>query len=551
MSRRLILWQTVHMEHLELYIALFVIIATVGVLARNSTIPSSLLIVIVGMLLSFIPAFPTVTLNPDIIFNIFLPLLLYEASAYTTTWKEMKSHMRPIISLSVGHVIFITLLVATTIHYLIPELGWPLAIALGAVISPPDDVAILAVAEKIRIPTRVITVLKGEAMLNDATALIIYRFALIAFVTHEFLIIPSIVEFITIVVTETLYGFCLAVLIGELRLRINHSSLQMLISVLTPFLAYIPAASFAGSGVVATVATGLFIGNFYWGRYPPDVRLAAKTVWTSLGFCVQSILFLLVGLDFKNILMRNAYIPTEQLIMYSSAVVLAVIIGRFIWCYPAAYLPRLLIPSIRKSEPKLPWQYPFIVSWAGMRGGISLAAALAVPTLPMVDHLHPKDLLDFMVFSVIIATLLIQGLTLPWIIKLIGVPNYGKIEQAEEKRAELATRAAMIASALKWLSEYEMKAKDDCALLDEIKLRIQEYSMIEQHLRERIEKPHEHFDDDTTSFCDERMLLLAQVVEIERQELTRFWNENKITQQVKYKLEQELDLRAKRLEDYT
>ena len=163
------------MEHPEIYVALLAIIATVGVIFRNSTVPTSLLLVIAGMALSFVPAFPPIIINPEVIFNLFLPLLLYEASSYTTTWKEIKLNFRPIFLLSIGHVIFITILVAVTIHWLIPDFGWPLSFALGAVISPPDDVAILSIAEKIRLPNRVITILKGEAMLNDATALIIYR----------------------------------------------------------------------------------------------------------------------------------------------------------------------------------------------------------------------------------------------------------------------------------------------------------------------------------------------------------------------------------------
>ena len=266
------------MEHPEIYVALLAIIATVGVIFRNSTVPTSLLLVIAGMALSFVPAFPPIIINPEVIFNLFLPLLLYEASSYTTTWKEIKLNFRPIFLLSIGHVIFITILVAVTIHWLIPDFGWPLSFALGAVISPPDDVAILSIAEKIRLPNRVITILKGEAMLNDATALIIYRFALAAVVTHQFSFITFTLEFIAIVVCETAYGFILATMIGNLRLLLRDSSLQMMVSILTPFLAYLPAAKLGGSGVIATVATGLFIANNYWERYPPRAgRVSSST----------------------------------------------------------------------------------------------------------------------------------------------------------------------------------------------------------------------------------------------------------------------------------
>lgn len=536
------------MGQVEMYLILFAIIVVVAVIFRRSTIPISLLLVLIGMGLSFLPIFPPIIVDPVMIFNIFLPLLLYEASAYMSSWKEMKQNLRPIILLSIGHVIFITFLVAVSIHLLIPELGWPLSIVLGAVISPPDDVAILAIAEKIRVPTRILTILKGEAMLNDATALIIYRYALLALLTHQFSLTHSIMQFLIVIVCETLYGLILATMIGELRLRIQAPNLQMMISILTPFIAYLPAAKLGGSGVIATVATGLFIGNYYWGRYPPDVRLTARAIWETLGFAVQSILFLLVGLDFKSTLDKNASIPLHQLLLYSSTVVFVVIIGRFIWTFPAAYIPRLF-RRVRKREAQPPWQYPFVISWSGMRGGISLAAALAVPALPLVDGIYPRELLIFLVFSVIIATLLIQGLSLPWIIKKIGIPFYDRREQSQKHRAELTTRAAMTAAVLKWLTEYQMQVKDNDSLMDEIKLRINEYTLIERHVIDRIKKHEINHTTDQSSLLEEKIFLLTQILQIEREELATFWHENKIPLDIKYKIERELDLSAKHLED--
>jgi|GEM_PF-4617404 len=537
------------MDQIKLYIALFVIIAACGILFRHSTLPGSLLLVIVGMLLSFLPAFPPIVIDPHIVFNIFLPLLLYEASAYSSTWREIKLNWRPIALLSIGHVIFITFLVAGVIHYLIPEFNWPLAILLGAVISPPDDVAILAIAENMHMPHRVMAILKGEAMLNDATALIIYRFALIALITSSFSLFQSVLDFFIIIICETVYGVVLANFIGQIRLRVHDANLQMLISVLTPFLAYVPATSFHGSGVIATVITGLFIGNYYWERYPPDIRLSARSVWETLGYCVQSILFLLVGLNFKFILEKNSDLSYHQLFLYSGSVIATVIIGRFLWCYPASYLPRL-IPSIRKAEGKMPWQYPFIVSWSGMRGGISLAAALAVPTLATIHGIHPKALLLFLVFSVIIATLLIQGLSLPWIVKKTGIIFYGEREQLCERYNELLVRLAMTAAVLKWLAEYQVEVTQGL-LASEIKLRIKEYSLIEKHFQDRIS----HYNKTKTigEWVDlkEKVNLLMQMLYIERDELRKFWRDNKISLEIRYKLEKQIDLKMKHLTDLT
>lgn len=530
------------MEHIEIYIALLAITTTVGVVFRHSAIPSSLLLVIVGMIIGFLPGFPDVVLDPEVIFNVFLPLLLYEASSYSTTWSEIKQSLRPIALLSIGHVIFITGLVAATIHYLIPDLGWPLAIVLGAVVAPPDDVAIISIAEKVRMPTRVITILKGEAMFNDATALIIYRFALVAAITHQFSLFDSLSEFALIVIGETAYGFVLATFIGNIRLQVRDPTLQMMVSILTPFLAYIPAAKIGGSGVVATVATGLFIANNYWERYPADVRLTARSIWTTLSYGVQSILFLMVGLDLRDVVVSNSYIPWQHLLLYSGSVIAAVIIGRFLWCFPTSY--------IRKKDPKLPWQYTFIISWAGMRGAISLAAALAIPSHTFVDGLHPRDLLVFLVFSVIIATLLIQGLSLPYILKLIGMPKYGKQEKEEQERAELSTRAAMAAAVLKWLSEYAANHKDDQLLADEIKRKTEEYRALQGQLEARMNPETVHAQAWELNRMRESSFLLTQIIQVERDELSRFFRDGQINHEVKYRLEQQLDLLEKRVEEY-
>lgn len=538
------------MEQFEIYVLLFGLIVIIGQIFHRSTIPVSLLLVIAGMLISFIPGFPLISLNSNLVLNIFLPLLIYQISAYSS-WKEVKKNFRAIALLSVGHVIFIAGLVAIVIHTLLPQLGWPLAFVLGAVISPPDDVAIVSIAEKIRMPSKIITILEGEGMFNDATALILFRLALAALVTHEFYIAHAVSSFFAIIIGETLYGFAVGYVMGQLRLKIHNPQLHLIASFVTPFIAYIPAVELGGCGVLATCIVGFIIGNYYAPLFSPEFRLGARTVWPALSYTIQNIVFLFVGLDLRYILYQISSISSYSLFLYSGAVILTVIIGRFIWTFPAAYLPRFLFPSIRKKDPYPPWQYAFIISWSGMRGGVSLAAAFAVPVLPnLVEGANPKSLLIFLVFAVIAATFLAQGLTLPWLLKKLGVNKFGQREQFKEHIAELSARYKITTAALHWLKEYKEEVKDDPKLLEEAKLYIREYRMLKQQLKERIashdKKTMAH---DEAEEAKEEAFLVTQVIEIEKAELLRLWHEDKITLVLRNRLLDRLDHRWKNITD--
>ncbi|MHB1948008.1 MAG: Na+/H+ antiporter [Gammaproteobacteria bacterium] len=536
------------MDQISIYILLLVIIVCVGLVFRKSTIPMPLLLVITGMVLSFVPHFPQFTIEPKIVLEIILPLVIYEASALSS-WRDFKINLRPIILLSFGHVIFITILIAVIIHALIPEFGWPMAFILGAVVSPPDDVAIIPIAEKMNLPKRIVTILKGEGMFNDATALILYRFALAAVITHEFYLMNAVSEFFLIVIGETLYGLVLGFIIGELRLRFCDTKLQMIVSLTTPFLAYLPAEILGGSGVLATIVTGLVIGQRYLHRLSPEVRLTVRSFWVMIGFLVQSILFLLIGLELRYIVDRISSIPLTNLLLYSFAVILTVIIGRFVWVYPAAYLPRFFSTSLRKKDPYPPWQYPFVISWAGMRGGVSLAAALAVPVLPLtVEGANARDLLIFLVFTVITATLVFQGLTIPWLIKVLGIQSHGLHEKYVDHLAEIKTRLIMTKAALAWLLEYRETVKDDPKLTDEVKFRIKEYRKLRTELRQQLKNHQVESDShDSEQELREFNFITANIIDIETKELLRLWRENTISLEVRNKLMQQLDFLSKHI----
>lgn len=535
------------MDSLIIYLLLFGIIVVLSQLFQKSIIPIALVLVIAGMILSFIPFFPEIQLDSKLVLNFFLPLLIYQISAFSS-WRDIKKQSRPIALLSIGHVIFITALVAIVIHALIPQMGWPLAFVLGAIISPPDSIAIVSIAEKIRIPERVFLILEGEGMFNDAAALTLFRLALAAAITNEFSASHAIYGFFSILIGETLYGLLLGTLIGKLRTTISNTTLHVIVSFITPFLAYIPAVKCGGTGVLATSIVGFIIGNQFTLRFTPEYRLVSLAIWPALGFTIQGLIFLLVGLDMRSTVARISSIPIGSLATYVTSIIAVVIIGRFIWVYGALiFLPRFLFPSLRKRDPYPPWQYPFVIAWSGIRGGISLAAALAIPVLALkIDGVDPRDLLIFIVFSVIFATLVLQGLSLPFIIKKIGIDKVGQSERYSEHMTELETRKFMIQEALNWLHQQKSKMKGNKKLQAEVAFHLQEYEMLKAQYQSRIEGHDGESDHDEQAEIAEKMSLLIQVINVEKAALSRFWREDKINIRTRNKLIAALDHQIQR-----
>jgi len=535
------------MDPYIIYLILFGIIILVGQLFQKSTIPIGLILVIFGMLLSFFPYFPEINLDSKLVLNFFLPLLIYQISAFSS-WRDIKKQFRPIALLSIGHVFFITLLVAVVIHALIPQMGWALAFVMGAIISPPDDVAIVSIAEKIQIPERIFTILEGEGMFNDAAALTIFRFALVAAITNEFSMLTAVSGFTLTIIGEIVYGLLLGHLIGRIREKITNTSLHVIASFITPFLAYIPAVKLGGTGIFATAMVGFVIGNNFTLKFTPAFRLTALSIWPTIGFAIQALIFLLVGLDMRSVFMRISSIPLESLMLYVFSLAFVVIVGRFIWVYGAMiFLPRILFPKLRKKDPYPPWQYPFIISWAGIRGGISLAAALAIPALTLsINGIDLRDLLVFLVFCIILVTLVLQGLSLPFLLKKIGVDKVGKSERYREHLTELQARMQMIQAALSWLEGRKVKIKSNQKLLSEITQHILEYQMLKKQFESRILDHDGISPHDEQAELKEKMSLLLQLVEVERAELSRMWQEEKINLRTRNKLISTLDHQIQR-----
>ncbi|MEV7519677.1 Na+/H+ antiporter [Streptomyces sp. NPDC091371] len=423
------------MEVLPL-VALIAGSAAVAGVARRTPVPAPLLLVAVGLVAAYVPGVPSYALDPHIVLPLLLPPLLYTA-AVDSSYLDLRANMRPIALLSVGYVLFATLAVGYAAYLVMPDLSLPVALVLGAVIAPPDAVAATAIARKLGLPNRITTILQGESLVNDATAITAYKVALAAAVGVSAGWAGGIAEFLVASVGGVGVGLLLMVPIHQLRKRLKEPLLQNTLSLLIPFVAYAAAERVGASGVLAVVVVALYLGHRNW-QVDFQTRLQEEAVWKVVAFVLESVVFALIGLQLPVVLKGLGEYEGPAAAWYAIAVFLAVVVARFVWVFPATFLPRLSA-RIRRREPDTDWKAPVIVGWAGMRGVVSLAIAFSVPV--GVPH---RNLILFLTFTTVIGTLVVQGLTLPPLIRALKLPP--KDVQAEtlaEAQAQSeASRAA-------------------------------------------------------------------------------------------------------------
>ncbi len=422
---------------------LLLIAACIGfaLLSRRLEVPYAAVLVLGGMALAFVPGLPRIRLPPELALAFFLPPLL-QASAFRTDWRGFRQNLRPILLLAVGCVLFTALVVAAVVKLaLVPGMPWAAAIALGAIVAPPDAVAAAAVLQRLRLPRRIVTVLEGESLVNDASALILYRFAILAVAAGSVAPGEMLLQFLLVGAG----GAAIGVVVGRLAVwviaRLEDPILETALSFLVAYASYLGAEALHVSGVIAVVATGLVMGQAQHRAFSPRTRLAARTVWDFLEFILVSLVFLLIGLQLNHILGRlEGHGGAWTLAGQALAVSAALIVSRFVWVFPATWIPRL-IPSLRRRDPMPPWSHVTIISWAGMRGVVSLAAALALP-----EDFPYRDLIVFLAFAAILATLVLQGTTLEWLIRRLGAalpPPAGGIDPVEAEGRRVAAAAAL------------------------------------------------------------------------------------------------------------
>ncbi len=423
-------------QAIEIIIALLWSVAGLAFLAKRMNVPYPLMLVVAGLALGFVPRLPRVSLEPDYVFLLFLPPLLYYA-ALLTSWRDFRANLLPITQLAVGLTLFTTVAVAACAMLVLPGLTWAAAFVLGAIISPPDAIAASAIANRLGVPRRIVTILEGESLVNDAIALVAYRFAVAAVVTGAFSLTAAVWQFIVVSIGGVWVGLLVGLLATRLRPKINDYVIETTVSLLTPFFAYLLAERLGVSGVLATVTAGLYVARQIPRISSPATRLRAYAVWDVLVFVMNGLVFILIGLQLPAIAERlGVSVRWPQLIGCGLLVSAAAIVVRLFWVFTAIYVPRWLKLPLSRRHPTPPFGHVFLVSWTGMRGIVSLAAALSLPAKTNAGAAFPgRDIILFTTFVVILVTLLAQGLTLPWVIRLFNVRDDGSDHRDEEVMA--------------------------------------------------------------------------------------------------------------------
>ena len=526
---------------LELLLVLLAAVAAVSGTARRFGVPAPFALVIAGLVASYLPGVPQIELDPDTMLVLVLPPLLY-AAALSTAYADFRANLRPIGLLSVGLVLVTAGVVGLVAHLVVPDLPLAAALALGAIVAPPDAIAATAVARKMALPRRVLTILEGESLLNDATALVAYRIAVGAAIAGTASWGDAVGDFVIAAVGGAAIGLALGWALAWLRRRLDDPLLENALSLLTPFAAYLPAEHLHASGVLSVVVVGLYIGRRSPVLLSSTTRLQSQALWSMITFLLEGFVFALIGLQLPTILDGLSGREPGDVAALTAAVTVTVIVVRFLWVYPATYLPRRLSRRLRERDPAPPWQGPFVVSWAGMRGVVSLAAAFALPA-----DMPGRSLILFVTFCVILATLLLQGLTLPWVVRRLGLADVDVAERTEREVAVADHHVARVA--LAELERIEDQERVPSAVAGELR----------HHLEERVRRAHailggcpgedEYEDrellaggDDVLREAESAVQVRQRLLDVERAELLRLYTARDIDDEVLRRVQQQLDV---------
>ncbi|MDP9251159.1 MAG: Na+/H+ antiporter [Chloroflexota bacterium] len=527
------------MHPTEAVLLLLLFVALLTLVARRIGVPYPILMTLGGLALSLVPGLPRLTLAPDLVFLLFLPPLLFSA-AYFTSPRELLLSARPISLLAIGLVLATVGAVAVVVHAMSPTLGWPAAFALGAIVSPTDAVAATAIAQRLGLPRRIVTILEGESLANDATGLVAYRLAVAAALTGAFSLANASVSFVVVSLGGVAIGIVIGWALVVVERRLNDPPVEVLITLLAPFAAWLPAEAIGVSGVLAVVTASIVFGQHASRITSSDLRILSSGVWQMVIFVLNGLVFILIGLQLPTVLDElSASRTTGELLSLAAAVCVTVVAVRLAWVFPGTYLPRWLIPGLAKRDPSPSPRVVVIIGWAGMRGVVSLAAALALPLTAAGGQPFPgRDLIIFLTFAVILVTLVGQGLTMPLLIRRLGVGDDGSEAHEEVHAREEANQAALAR-----LDELAVEWPDHLPLIDNIRGR-------HQHAAEHLEHAHEDFpaDQPPDQEAIEHAAIYSAVITAQRAAVIDLRDQGVISDKALRIVERELDLEELRAE---
>lgn len=513
---------------IELVLGLLVVAIALAYVGRRIGVAYPILLVLGGLALGFLPGLPAIELEPEVVFLLLLPPILF-AAGFNTPIRDFKANARPIGLLAIGLVLFTTAAVGVVANALVPELGVPAALALGAIVAPPDAVAATSILRRLHVPARIVTILEGESLINDASALIAYRFAVLAALGQMFTPVDAGAAFLYAAIVGVAIGLLVGAVVTESWRRTSDPTLEIMVSLLAPVAAYLPAEAVGASGVLATVVAGLIAGRRAARVLSPSARLMGRGVWDIAIFLINSFVFILIGLQLPAILEHLAPRSPLELIALGLAVSLTAIVARIVWVFPATYLPRRLSSGIRARDPYPPAKSVFIVSWAGMRGAVSLAAALALPLA-----FPERELVIFLTFCVILATLVGQGLSLSWFVRRLGVVA-GTTAETEESTARLVA----VDAAMTRLTALAEEFPGHLELVEQLRAR---YSHEIGHVPNAVEGPRDESEEELLEHLEIRnAVLMAQ-----REAVIQLRDTGLIGDEVLRRIERDLDLEALR-----
>ena len=527
------------MPGIDIIVFLLVVIVAFSAIVERLNIPQSVMLVVVGLIIGFTPQLPNAELKPDTVFLVFLPPLLFTA-AWKLSWHDFKAERRAALSLATGLVFFTTIAIAAVAHYFIPGFSWQLGFLMGAIISPPDAVAATSVTKGLNLNKRILTILEGESLINDASALVAYRYAMTAVVTGTFIFWQAALQFLWLALGGTAIGLIIAWALLRAHRYLNNATIEVALTLLTPYAAYLFAEHFHLSGVLAVVAAGLYISFRSPESFSFQTRMQANSFWETIEFLLNGFIFILIGMQLPGIIANMDPPSLFHAIAYGLLITSVAIIVRILWVFPGAYIPVWLARKDKQQIINIDWKSVLIISWTGMRGVVSLASAMAIPlSLANGDAFPQRRMILLITFCVIFFTLAIHGLSLRLLIRFLGLRPDG-LDNADENKV----RYRLATQVLSYIDQY---IATNPAIDEDVLKRLRNKFEINQRIIARKEKGE--LSPKGTGLLQAYTRAQKDVLDYERAILIQMQREGSARSSVLKKLEYELDIEESRLNE--